>query len=1088
MSDMSLSDHGTPVHNAKFCSDQLRRKSVRKPPYQAILQGLAILTLGLVSTAYAADRLSERQAVAIPSHIAGQKLATPLEQSANANQLEQSANANQAVAIPKRVELLVRLKGGPVATHHDKSRIGRMSRKGQLKVEQADFLRRAGKLAPRSKALLSTQMVLNAVVMEVDADQIDAIASDPDVLSVTRVHNYEMDLSETVPYIGAADVQATGVDGSGIKVAVLDSGVDYTHANLGGGGTLTDYQNAYGTGTADSRNTRRDGLFPTAKVVEGYDFVGEQWPSGPLKPDDDPIDFEGHGTHVADIIGGVGGVAPGVDLYAVKVCSAVSSSCSGIALIQGMEYAVDPNGDGDPSDKVNIINMSLGSSYGQPFDDDLAAAVDNASALGVLTVASAGNSGDKPYANGTPAAAPTALSVAQTQVPSAVLPFIEVGDNDYPAVFQPWSVAAESALAGPLQYGNGASGNLNGCAAFASGSLIGKVVLVDRGGCNFTRKISNIGQAGGLIGIIGLIAPGDPFSGSDGGERPIDIPGFMISQANADAMKAAIALGPVNASLDPASALPLVGSIVGSSSRGPQHEAETLIKPEIGAPGASVSAIAGTGNGTGAFGGTSGAAPMVAGSAALLLQSEPGLAPHEAKARLINTAETDITTDPFSGLAPITRTGGGEVRVNRAVTATTAAWDSETQSGALSFGYHDVDKRRIILKKNVEITNYSDEDRQYVISPSFRDAADASSGAVEIKAPGSVKVRAGQSKKIKVTLTIHGESLGGNSMNSGSQGADPAALNAQEYDGYLTFTADTESVHMPWHVLPRQAARVKTKGKGKAIKASGELKPDQTIKFKDGVADLDIDNKGIGIAQNDFYSLVAYNGDLPEGERGQQSPTPDIRAVGVQTVPAAAGFCSGSESFVWSFAINTWERQQHLLPVSFIVYLDTDQDDIDDYVIVNRDASGLGTISDGRQVTWVQDRASGAANAVFFTEHATNTSNTVLRICAEQVGLTAADMGTTNVDVTVAAQDFYYGGPGDLVEGITITPQGEQYSVPAPMDVPGGQKATVEVLDSGPFPGNTPEQGLLLLTNGDRGAGAYGGATEASEAMIIQIK
>lgn len=869
---------------------------------------------------------------------------------------------------------------------------------------------------------------------------------------------------------------------------MLDSGVDYTHANLGGGGTLTDYQNAYGTGTADSRNTTRDGLFPTAKVVEGYDFVGEQWPSGPLQPDDDPIDFEGHGTHVADIIGGVGGVAPGVDLYAVKVCSAVSSSCSGVALIQGMEYAVDPDGDGDPSDKVNIINMSLGSSYGQPFDDDLAAAVDNASALGVLTVASAGNSGDKPYANGTPAAAPTALSVAQTQVPSAELPFIEVDGNDYPAVFQPWSVAAESTLAGPLQYGNGASGNLNGCAPFASGSLIGKVVLVDRGGCNFTLKISNIGQAGGLIGIIGLIAPGDPFSGSDGGERPIDIPGFMISQASADAMKAAIALGPVNATLDPASALPLVGSIVGSSSRGPQHEAETLIKPEIGAPGASVSAIAGTGNGTGAFGGTSGAAPMVAGSAALLLQSEPGLAPHEAKARLINTGETDITTDPFSGLAPITRIGGGEVRVNRAVTATTAAWDSETQSGALSFGYHDVAKRRIILKKNVEITNYSDEDRQYVITASFRDAADASSGAIEIKAPGSVKVRAGQSKKVKVTLTIHGENLGGNSMNSGSQGADPAALNAQEYDGYLTFADGADSVHMPWHVLPRKAADVKTKGKGKATKADGELKPDQTIKFKDGVADLDIDNKGIGIAQNDFYSLVAYNGDLPEGQRGEQSPTPDIRAVGVHTMPVSAGFCSGNESFVWSFAINTWERQQHLLPVSFIVYLDTNQDDIDDYVIVNRDASGLGTISDGRQVTWVQDSASGAANAFFFAEHATNTSNTVLRICAEQVGLTAADMRNTNVDVTVEAQDFYYGGPGDRVEGITITPLGEQYSVPAPVDVPGRQKATVEVLDSGPFPGNTPEQGLLLFTNGDRGAGAYGGATEASEAMIIEIK
>ena len=127
-----------------------------------------------------------------------------------------------------------------------------------------------------------------------------------------------------------------------------------------------------------------------------------------------------------------GGVAPGVDLYAVKVCSAVSSSCCGVALIQGMEYAVDPNGDGDTSDRVDVINMSLGRNYGQPFDDDLAVAVDNATAFGVLTVASAGNGSDKPYITGTPAAATTALSVAQTQVPSAALGLLSLNGVDYP--------------------------------------------------------------------------------------------------------------------------------------------------------------------------------------------------------------------------------------------------------------------------------------------------------------------------------------------------------------------------------------------------------------------------------------------------------------------------------------------------------------------------------------------------------------------------------------------------------------------------------------------------------------------------------
>jgi len=86
--------------------------------------------------------------------------------------------------------------------------------------------------------------------------------------------------------------------------------IDYTHASVGGLGTIPAYIAAYGTSPADPRNTTLDGLFLTARVKGGYDFVGEVWPNGPLAEDPDPIAFEGHGTHVADIIGGEQGVAP----------------------------------------------------------------------------------------------------------------------------------------------------------------------------------------------------------------------------------------------------------------------------------------------------------------------------------------------------------------------------------------------------------------------------------------------------------------------------------------------------------------------------------------------------------------------------------------------------------------------------------------------------------------------------------------------------------------------------------------------------------------------------------------------------------
>jgi hypothetical protein len=86
----------------------------------------------------------------------------------------------------------------------------------------------------------------------------------------------------------------------------------------------------------------------------------------------------------------------------------------------------------------------------------------------------------------------------------------------------------------------------------------------------------------------------------------------------------------------------------------------------------------------------------------------------------------------------------------------------------------------------------------------------------------------------------------------------------------------------------------------------------------------------------------------------------------------------------------------------------------------------------------------------------------------------------------VIAQDFYYGGPGDEVTGLTVTPLGERfYGVPEDVAGKAYDPAGLAVYDFGPFPGNTPELGLLLLTNGDRGAGARGGATQATEALLF---
>jgi len=520
-----------------------------------------------------------------------------------------------------------------------------------------------------------------------------------------------------------------------------------------------------------------------------------------------------------------------------------------------------------------------------------------------------------------------------------------------------------------------------------------------------------------------------------------------------------------------------------------------LIKPEIGAPGASVSAIAGTGTGEGPFGGTSGAAPMVAGSAALVLQAYGGsratakgrpsgnalglgLTPLEVKAMLMNNGDTDVVNDALTGaLAPITRIGGGEVQVDKAIAAPIVAWDRDVPTGALGFGFVDVADGIVTLKKTVEIRSLDNKARTYTVMPTFRFADDQANGAVSISAPSSVSVKPGQGRNttFEVTMTIDGSKLRGNFMNSGNQGANPAALTLNEYDGYLVLDDGKHPIHLAWHVLPRKAARV--------VPSTTAIVPGsfpQTI---------GLDNKGVGTAQNDAYALLAVSENLPQGGLGQLSPTPDIRAVGINTVPVPAGFCSANPSFLWAFAVNTWERQQHLLPVSHQIYLDTNRDGTDDYVVLNRDFSGLGTITDGRQLAWVVNLATGATSAYFYAEHSTSTGNTVLYICGEQIGMNAANLLTTRVNMAVVAQDFYYGGPGDVVEGLTVTPLGERF-YGEPMDVAGNTSAPdgLDVYDFGAFPGNSPELGLMLFTNGDRGAGNRGGATQATEALLFMVQ
>ncbi len=911
---------------------------------------------------------------------------------------------------------------------------------------------------------------LNAVIVRVDASALPTIAGHPSVQAVNPIQNAEMFLSETVPYIGAAEVQRGGVDGAGVRVAVIDSGIDYTHRNLGGLGTVAAYLAAHGAGPLDPRNASRDGLFPTEKVVGGYDFVGESWPNGPLAPDDDPIDLMGHGTHVADIIAGKSvdgthvGVAPGAKLYAFKACSAVASSCSGVALLQSVDAALDPNGNDSIDDAVDVMNLSLGSSYGQ-IQDDLTAAIQAAVEFGVVVVCAAGNSGDLPYVVSSPSIAPGAISVAQTEVPGAKKYKLGLTGAGVPGgaaavsntASLDWAPVSTGAT-GPLVVGGTA------CNPYPAGTdFTGKVVLIERGTCAISVKVDRAAKLGAVGVIIANSVAGDPpsftFGGSSDGARFRPVPSLVITDVDGRRIKGWLASGAVVASIDPSVFISVAGSVVASSARGPSSSFNT-IKPEIGAPGASLSAEAGTGTGETVFGGTSGATPMIAGSAALLLQKFPNLQPWEVKARLMNSAFSGVMLNPVKSpgvLAPVTRVGAGEVRVNRAISLQLLAYDSDTREPSLSFGYltPTATGGTLKIRQRVTVQNLGTVNRRVTASNSFRDASDVALGAVSVSiAPASVTVPPRGRATLTVTVELDPTKLRDWSLNAGSQGGNGELLRQLEIDGDIVLASGTERTSVPWQVLPHKAADNSIDRK--------------KLEIKDATESFRVRNDhGAKTGYTELFSLVGTSGvDFPQPPvMGINVAHPDLAAAGVRYL---------ADVDLLQIAIATHDtRAQALYPAEFDVWLDTNGDGVADYVAFNAERGGFGIT--GQSVVWVLDARSGVPISLFFNDSDFNASTAIFTLPLGALGLTPDQP----IGFFVEAYDNYFTGSlSDVIADpstgfFTFTPAHPRFLVTdSQVEVPAGGRTTVNVSYDALGETASPSQMGLLGIHRDSVVGA----------------
>jgi subtilisin family serine protease len=280
------------------------------------------------------------------------------------------------------------------------------------------------------KAIYSTHLLFNGIAAIIPGEQLAQLRALPGVVAVLPITPKRL-LGSSVSYVQAPAVWGgvPGLTGRNVRVAVIDTGIDYTHATFGGAGT----PEAYATNDPALVET---GSFPTAKVVGGTDLVGNAYdPLTSPTPvaDQDPLDCNGHGTRVASVAGGFGvdaagaryagsysdgldigafrvapGVAPEALLYAIKVTGCGDRTTM---LGEALEWAFDPNGDGDTTDRLDVATVSLGTPFGSASDPD-AVIADSASAAGMVVVAAAGDSGDSFYSVASPASATSAIAVA----------------------------------------------------------------------------------------------------------------------------------------------------------------------------------------------------------------------------------------------------------------------------------------------------------------------------------------------------------------------------------------------------------------------------------------------------------------------------------------------------------------------------------------------------------------------------------------------------------------------------------------------------------------------------------------------------
>ncbi len=455
-----------------------------------------------------------------------------------------------------------------------------------------------------------------------------------------------------------------GLTGKGVKIGIIDTGIDIDHPAFGGSGV---------PGSA---------AFPTSKVVAGYDFVGDEYNGSPSsdkynpvpKPDPLPNDCNNHGTHVASIAAGndkarkLRGVAPDAKLGVYRVFGCDGGTGNDV-ILAAMERAT--------KDGMDVVNMSLGGDFASWPNYPTSAAADAMADSGIVVAASAGNSRAKGiFANGDPSAAHKAISVGSVDNTHTRF-FAFKGPDGKLVAYTALKGSPEAPTAGKLELAVYPDGKKTGAVDLPGTPFKGKAVLVARGSTKFHEK-ALAAQNDGAAAVIIYNNEEGALMADAGGEPAIRIPTVGVTQAEGAKLEAAAAAG--SASIEwtreeVVSADSNGGALSDFSSFG--LAADLTVKPDVLAPGGNIYAaipIKKQGErGYAVYSGTSMASPHAAGAAALLLQSNTALNPGDVRTVLQNTGKSvtfaALESHGFDRTAkePIHRQGAGLINVPAAV-------------------------------------------------------------------------------------------------------------------------------------------------------------------------------------------------------------------------------------------------------------------------------------------------------------------------------------------------------------------------------------------------------------------------------------